>query len=278
MDWQESAGCWLWIPSQPRAVIHFLGGAFVGTAPNLAYRWLLTELGQRGYAIIATPFSNSLDHQALARQALNRFDTAYDRLRQQNRLPQGYLPIYGLGHSLGSKIQLLIGSSYPVERAGNILISFNNFPVKRAIPFLEQAEQLKLDGLWEAVRGQLPEQLGFGADLSLEFTPSPEDTNKLIRQNYQVRRNLLIKFTQDDIDQTLTLPPLFNESLKSLLALQTLPGTHLTPLAQDLQWAPGEVFTPWDAVGQWLKSNLSQDLYRLRGEILRWLNPLEIQN
>ncbi|WLT37658.1 DUF1350 family protein [Synechocystis sp. B12] len=32
-------------------------------------------------------------------------------------------------------------------------------------------------------------------------------------------------------------------------------------------------FSPLDAVGQWLKSSLSQDLRRLQKEILRWLEP-----
>lgn len=273
MEWQEGAGCWVLIPPQPRAVIHFLGGAFVGTAPQVAYRWLLTELAQQGYGVIATPFLNTLDHQAIARSVLNRFETAYTRLQSQYSLPGGYLPIYGLGHSLGSKLQLLIGSCYEVERAGNILLAFNNYPVKQAIPLLEQINQLKLDSVWDSVKSQLPSQLAFRPNLTLEFTPSPEDTQTLIREHYQVRRNLLIQFAQDDIDQTLSLFPLLEERDNSLVARQVLPGNHLTPLAQELQWSVGEVFSPLDAVGQWLKSTLAQDLYRLRAEILRWLNP-----
>lgn len=38
------------------------------------------------------------------------------------------LPTYGVGHSLGSLLQLLLASRYVVQPAGNILMSFNNKP------------------------------------------------------------------------------------------------------------------------------------------------------
>lgn len=38
------------------------------------------------------------------------------------------LPVYGMGHSLGSLLQLLIGSRYLVKLEGNILISYTNKP------------------------------------------------------------------------------------------------------------------------------------------------------
>jgi hypothetical protein len=88
-----------------------------------------------------------------------------------------------------------------------------------------------------------------------------------------VRRNLLIKFSNDTIDQTLILHPILGDRFANLIAFRTLPGNHLTPLGQELQWQAGSVFTPWDAIGQWLKDSLSQDLQKLSQEILRWLNP-----
>ncbi|MGJ3253883.1 MAG: DUF1350 family protein, partial [Elainellaceae cyanobacterium] len=33
MDWQEISGNWVLIPPRPTAIVHFLGGAFVATAP-----------------------------------------------------------------------------------------------------------------------------------------------------------------------------------------------------------------------------------------------------
>ena len=253
MEWQDISGNWVLIPPQPQAIVHFLGGAFVGATPNLTYRWLLEQLGNAGYAVIATPFVNTLDHKAIARRALSQFNHILEKLREKNAFGQQYLPIYGLGHSMGCKLHLLIGSLYNVERAGNILISFNNYPVRRAIPIFEQLEIDKSFGL--------------------EFTPNPEETEDLILSHYKIRRNLLIKFTKDDIDQTLTLNPLLNQRFPQMIATLTLPGNHLTPLGQEVKWQAGEAFTPFDAVGQWLKQNFSQDLNRLHQEILRWLNP-----
>ena len=230
-----------------------MGGAFVGTAPNFTYRWLLEELAKEGYAIIATPFVNTFDHLAIARNVLNRFEGILDRLQTNNSLGQGYLPIYGIGHSMGCKLHLLIGSLFSVERAGNVLISFNNYPVKKAIPFLEQ--------------------LDIENYLNLEFTPSPDETKLIIEKDYLVRRNLLVKFTDDNIDETKILEPILDDKYPNLIALQTLSGNHLTPLSQDIKWEAGEIFTPLDAVGQWVKQAFSRDLYRLKNEILRWLNP-----
>lgn len=272
MEWREMSGSWILVPPQPIAAVHFLGGAFVGTAPNVAYRWLLTELGKAGYAVIATPFVNTFDHQAIARTTLNRFENIIERLQRNHELPAGFLPVYGLGHSLGCKLHLLIGSLYEAERQGNILIAFNNYPVKQAIPFGEQLAQLQLDKWLMGAQRQL-RQFNWQVDLSLEFTPTPEETNRLIAENYRVRRNLLVKFANDDIDQTLSLRPILNQQTADLVDYCPLPGNHLTPLGQDIQWETGTEFSPLDAVGQWLKSSLSQDLRRLQGEIVRWLDP-----
>jgi hypothetical protein len=138
MDWQEISGSWVLIPQSPKGIVHFLGGAFVATAPQVTYRWLLEQLGRQRYVVIATPFVNTLDHAAIARDVLNRFETTLDRLQTTTVLRKRYLPIYGVGHSMGCKLHLLIGSLFSVERAGNILISFNNYPARRAIPFVEQ--------------------------------------------------------------------------------------------------------------------------------------------
>jgi hypothetical protein len=148
---------------------------------------------------------------------------------------------------------LLIGSLFPVERAGNILLSFNNYPVRRSIPFVEQ---LELD-----------------TTFNLEFIPSPEETNQLIAKRYDVRRNLLIRFNNDEIDQTIALTPVLQERFPNMVASLCLPGNHLTPLGQEIKWQAGEIFTPLDAIGQWLQQTLSPDLNCLKQEMLYWLNP-----
>ncbi|WP_119261008.1 DUF1350 family protein [cyanobacterium endosymbiont of Rhopalodia gibberula] len=252
MEWRKISGSSVLIPSHPIMMVHFLGGAFVGTAPDFTYRWLLEELSKSGCAVIATPFVNTLDHLAVARNVLNRFESILDRLHTRNVLEQRYLPIYGIGHSMGCKIHLLIGSLFEVERAGNILISFNNYPVRRAIPFLEQID---IDN-----------------SLNLEFTPSPKETKILIAKNYKICRNLLIKFKRDDIDETLILNPMLQERFSNMVTLLHLSGNHLTPLGQRIKWQTGDFFSPLDAIVQWTQCNLSHDLCKLKEEVLRWLN------
>lgn len=254
IEWQEIAGNWVLIPSRPKAILHFLGGAFLATAPSITYRWLLEQLANAGYAVVATSFVNSFDHLAIASHVLRCFENCLERLQasKTSSLPlKRYLPIYGIGHSMGCKLHLIGASVFPVERAGNILISFNNFAARDAVPGLQISPMA-----------------------NVEFTPSPEETNRLIEERYQVRRNLLIKFNADNIDQSLGLSNLLRSRFAEMVTLVKLNGNHLTPLGQEPNWPVGPVFTPIDAIGQWIKQETCRDLNQLKTEILRWLNPL----
>ncbi|AFY37959.1 protein of unknown function DUF1350 [[Leptolyngbya] sp. PCC 7376] len=261
MIWQESAGSWYLIPAQPVGVVHFLGGAFVGTAPQLTYKWLLERLADSGFAVITTPFVNGFDHLAIARQVLNRFENILDRL--QNAQTIGFLPVYGVGHSMGCKIHLLINSLFNVQRAGNVLISYNNFPVKRSIPLLDQMDSIPFLDQFD---------LNNSID-NFEFTPSPAETNEIIQSSYQTRRNLLIQFENDTIDQTAELSPILLERFPNMVVSRKIPGNHLTPLGQEIDWQVGEGFAPLEALGKWMKQELSKDLVVLKAEVCRWLNP-----
>ncbi|BAY98856.1 hypothetical protein NIES37_28340 [Tolypothrix tenuis PCC 7101] len=252
MDWKEIQGNWVLVPLNPIGIIHFLGGAFVATAPHLTYRWVLEQLAEKGYVVIATPFVNTLDHIAIANSVLLNFERALERLRDSSSLRKLYLPIYGIGHSMGCKLHLLIGSVLGAERAGNILISFNNYAAKDAIPLVEQ----------------------LNSALAIEFTPTPLETNKLVQERYNVRRNLLIKFSNDTLDQSAALSKILQERFAEMVTVQTLPGTHTTPLGQDLKWQTGASFTPLDALGQWFKQEAYRDLNQLKNAMLLWLNPL----
>jgi hypothetical protein len=252
MDWKEIQGNWVLIPRNPIGIIHFLGGAFVATAPHLTYRWLLEQLAEKGYVVIATPFVNTLDHIAIAKSVHLNFDRVIERLHDSESLRKRYLPIYGLGHSMGCKLHLLIGSTLSVERAGNILISFNNYAARDAIPLVEQ----------------------FNTTFAIEFTPSPLETNKLVQERYNVRRNFLIKFSNDTLDQSAGLKEILQQRFPEMVTVQTLPGSHVTPLGQDVKWQPGASFTPIDALGQWFKQEVYRDLNQLKRAMLLWLNPL----
>jgi hypothetical protein len=252
MNWQEISGNWVLIPRHPKGIVHFLGGAFVATAPQLTYRWLLEQLADHGYLVVATPFINTLDHAAIAKSVLQGLEDTLTQLHATAMLRKRYLPIYGLGHSMGCKLHLLIGSLFSVERAGNILISFNNYAAADAIPLVQQ----------------------FTPSFTVEFTPSPLETTTLVQERYSIRRNLLIKFTNDSIDQSTALTQLLQQRFPNMVTAQTLNGTHTTPLGQDVKWQTGSSFTPFDALGQWFKQEVYRDLNQLTRIILLWLNPL----
>jgi hypothetical protein len=253
MIWQKIAGNWVLLPRHPIAIIHFLGGAFIGGAPQTTYRRFLESLGAQGYAVIATAFDTVVDHFGVVHDIATKFAAAQIQLHQANRLKR-FLPVYGVGHSMGCKLHLLLGSLYKIERAGNILISFNNERAEQAIPFSEF----------------------LSPDAPLAFNPSPAETQRLVQEHYQVRRNLLVKFSNDTLDQTLTLAGMLEQRFPGMVVVQNLSGNHLTPMGTDLNWKAGESFTPFDAVGQWIRQGVYQELSQLEKTVVRWLDPLRV--
>ena len=141
--WQYKFGSYLLLPvdengeelEKPTGVIHFLGGAFVGAAPHITYRYLLESLCADGFIIVATPFRLELDYLNTCDEILSKFD----KLAVELAGAYGPLPVIGLGHSCGALLQALITSLFPdAPRAINILISFNNKPTSEAIPAFEE--------------------------------------------------------------------------------------------------------------------------------------------
>jgi Protein of unknown function (DUF1350) len=254
MSWQPIGQNWILLPRRRViAVIHFVGGAFVGAAPQLSYGKLLEAIAAQGYAIIATPFINTLDHKAIATTVLNQFENAMDRLHRKQMLDP-YLPIYGLGHSMGCKVHLLIGSLFEAERAGNILMSFNNFDADRAIPFVE----------W------------LNMTVNVQFTPTPAQTYQLVQRHYPTPRNLLIRFRNDDLDQTRQVAVVLGDRFAEEVTLQKLQGNHLTPLGQNLPKQMQGMFAPLDALGEWMSQEFYRDHTLLEQTIIEWLDPRSV--
>jgi len=90
--WEHIDSTWVLRPVEPpRGVIHFIGGAFAGAAPQLTYRLLLETLCHAAQlTVVATPFGTSFDHLAVADQCQFSFDRAMKTLE----LP-GELPVWG---------------------------------------------------------------------------------------------------------------------------------------------------------------------------------------
>ncbi|KAI5015426.1 hypothetical protein ZWY2020_056816 [Hordeum vulgare] len=301
-DWTEIEGAWVLRPksSEPAFVVHFIGGIFVGAAPQVTYRCFLERLADKGALVIATPYASGFDHFFIADQVQFKFDRCLRNLVE----PVNDLPTFGVGHSLGSVIHLLIGSRYAVQRSGNILMSFNNKEASLAIPLFSPVI-VPMAQSFGPILSQLTSSptIRFGAEAAIkqienlgppvvkqllpliqqlpplymdlvkgreDFIPKPEETRRLIKSYYGISRNLLIKFEDDQIDETSIIAQVLSSesAISSLLdmSIRSLPGDHGLPLQQVLPDVPpgmadavsrgGELLanlttgTPWEAVAK----------------------------
>ncbi|XP_078156320.1 gut esterase (DUF1350) [Carex rostrata] len=273
-DWSEIEGAWVLRSksSEPTSVVHFIGGIFVGAAPQLTYRYFLERLADKGALVIATPYASGFDHFSIADEAQFKFDRCLRYLQQ----PVKELPSFGVGHSLGSVIHLLIGSRYAVQRSGNVLMSFNNKEASSAIPLFSPVI-VPMAQSFGPILSQLSSSptIRMGAEMAMkqlqslsppimkqvlplveqlpplymdlvqgreDFIPKPEETRKLIKSYYGISRNLLVKFKDDIIDETPTLAQVLSSeaAISSVLdmSIRTVPGDHGLPLQQLLPDVP----------------------------------------
>ncbi|KAK7321557.1 hypothetical protein VNO77_32324 [Canavalia gladiata] len=131
---------------KPRAIIKFLGGAFIGAVPEVTYGYLIEFLAREGFLVVVVPYNVTFDHAQAAKQVFERFHTCLDTILSSG-LPQANLssaqledlPLFSVGHSNGALLQLLTGSlfSEKIPKA-NAIISYNNRPATEAVPYFEQ--------------------------------------------------------------------------------------------------------------------------------------------
>lgn len=273
-NWEEIEGAWVLRPNKENlsAVVHFVGGIFVGAAPQLTYRLFLERLSERGFLVIATPFASGFDHFRISDEVQFKFDRCLRALQDNVR----DLPTFGVGHSLGTVIHLLIGARYAVQRTGNVFMSFNNKEASLAIPFFSPVI-VPMAQSFGPILSQLTSSPAIrrGAEIALkqlesvsppllkqilplveqlpplymdlvkgreDFMPRPNETRRLIKSYYGVNRNLLVKFKDDTIDETPVLAQVlsFESAVSSSLdmSVRTLPGDHGVPLQQVLPEVP----------------------------------------
>ena len=107
----------------------------MGAAPDISYRYVLERLAEKGFLIVATPYTLSFDYIATCDDIIGRFERIAPSLARQF----GPVPVVGVGHSCGALLQLLITTLFPdTPRAANALISYNNKGVKDAIPLFDE--------------------------------------------------------------------------------------------------------------------------------------------
>ncbi|KAH6820414.1 initiation factor 4F subunit [Perilla frutescens var. hirtella] len=131
---------------KPKALVKFLGGAFIGAVPEVTYSYLLGLLAEEGYLIISVPYNVTFDHEQVTREIYERFHACLDSILSAG-LPEigilaaevAELPFYSVGHSNGALLQVLSGSYFceKIPKA-NAIISYNNRPASEAVPYFEQ--------------------------------------------------------------------------------------------------------------------------------------------
>ena len=165
-------------PPNPKSVIEFIGGSYLATKPDLAYKRFIENLLIKNYAVHAYKYIPQFDHQELALKAWK--DLRICRINLSKRINKDINSIR-IGHSLGCKLHLIApDGGRNCEKF--ISISFNNFEAYKSIPFLKS----------------LSNNFAFNS----EFSPSPKRTLRIIEKTYIQKKNLLIKFDSDKLDQT----------------------------------------------------------------------------
>ena len=241
--WRRVSESWCLIPREPRGLVEFVGGSYLAATPQISYRRLLEGLAQRGLAIHAWSYVPGFDHQLQARQAWSSMKQC--RTQLQERLGRRMLPLK-VGHSLGCKLHLLAPDG---GRGGQglIALSFNNFTADQSIPFLSVMAP------------------SFG--INTEFSPSPQETLRLIHRHYLQSRNLLVRFDNDQIDQSLELFKALKTRQNDASELHTLHGDHLTPASAGLRR---------QFLGEWAEGNdRLRQLDKLQSLILDWATGIK---
>lgn len=231
-QWEEMEGNYILRPpadfGQPRALIHFLGGALVGAAPDITYRYVLEELAQEGYLIVATPYNLSFDHLQTCDAVISKFERVAPALARQ----YGAIPVVGVGHSCGSLLHILITSLFPdTPRAANALLSFNNKPVQDAVPLFSEvvAPFFSYVADRNGTRPSGTDGLNIGLDLARAAArgdlPSDELLNDAIRF---VLPEALASAEPGDVK----VPPELRDALKGLIepAATAFEGAGVLPL------------------------------------------------
>ena len=212
-------------PSNPKKIVEFIGGSYLATRPDFAYKRFIENLLKKNYAVHAYRYVPQFDHQEISFKAWKDFKSCKEVLFK--RLSKE-LKIVRVGHSLGCKLHLISpDGGRNCEKF--ISISFNNFSANKSIPLLKNISK-KLD-------------------FTTEFSPSPKRTLKIINDTYIQNKNLLIKFDDDKLDQT--------ESLLSALKLRSndkskgllMKGSHTLIASAGLRE---------DLLGEWADDDLKR--------------------
>ena len=198
-------------PSRPIGLIELIGGSYISIKPEVTYKRLISELLRENFAVHSWSYIPNFDHQMQANHAWKQFRISRDILEKRVGLKQKAIR---LGHSLGCKLHLLAPDGGR-NCNGLVAISFNNFKATKSIPMIKK----------------MSKRLNF----KTEFSPSPVETLKLIREHYEQMNNLLIRFKNDNLDENNLLLKSLKERDSDKSKIIQLNGNHLTPVSLGLR-------------------------------------------
>lgn len=226
--------------STPSCLIVFVGGAGLGQYPHIAYNELLLRISDKlNAAVVAAPFPIGLDHFSLAKRVGELSRKAVIQCEDDvQRLYPSNLPTYCLCHSLGCKLMSIYLAATEQDFEGIGFMSFNNFGFADTIGMAKSfAETMGMSGTGSSQSStdrMLEQVLNFAATtvsaIGLEFTPSPMDTNRLIRLKFDSDRQAktrLFSFDDDTLENSFDFVKACEGKGPSVSGL---PGTHLTPV------------------------------------------------
>ena len=254
--WEKVADAWVrQPPGRAWGVVHFIGGAVLGSYPHIAYDAFLTRVCEdAGVVVVATPYELGVDHAAVARSCGAAFDSAWASVAAREGYDPTVAPVFAAGHSLGCKLQLITGfggTSKPgrggegasadvdaagMQRAGHLFVSFNNATAADSVRLLEKFARELIKRRAETASGgdastnaafegfarnfpnltALAERAASAA--GLDFTPSPEETVDGARRRFVSPKVKLVTFEDDDLDQNEDLEAALRKRYETLVA------------------------------------------------------------
>lgn len=144
--------------------------------------------------MIGVPINASFDHKSLALETAKVVGQTTQELVSRWDVP--WIPVFGMGHSLGAKIQLLISCFEEARQdqgpcVANILIAFNNFTAAQSIPMWDNMRNSWLSGTERSAQ-ELEKVSRFLKDLDFSrFSPLNNEQNAAaVDTAAQVLRNV----------------------------------------------------------------------------------------
>ncbi|XP_050364933.1 uncharacterized protein LOC126783499 isoform X2 [Argentina anserina] len=291
---------------KPRAIIKFLGGAFIGAVPEVTYSYLTKLLAKEGFLVISVPYNVTFDHVQAAHQVYERFNSCLDTILASG-LPNAdlspaqlaELPVFSVGHSNGALLQVLAGSYFSdrIPKLGPLVNQMIPIVEASSIPsmartasgdawkaLINAAEAVLPDNEKETLNSftkfvdQLPSVLNEVTEGTSEFKPTPSENRDFFKCSYNVKHTLLVKFNFDGIDETDTLKETLEprvEAIGGTLEKVEISGNHITPCFQEPKWQVGALYTPADAIAQSLKTLSLNDIRVLSRTIVDWFQRFE---